>query len=360
MGSVHDKLKQKLAGARQARGWKPKDGDNKIYVLPPESQFVDNLDGVESLAFQYRAHYFRIEGKQGEASRCLNDLGQKCPACAAHRAHSNSPDPGLKELARQVKAADTYMFNILDASDLAKGVQRWGANWTCWTGIMEIAANPQWGYVYDPRNCIIFNVNLTPGAKSRTGHNSYKVTPEPQHMSVLEVLQAREGGIAALDGLAEQAMEAKSPEEIQALLDEMGFPPPVGRPGPTPGPTPTPAAIPRGSAPTPVTVAPTPVPVPVPVPVPQPMPTPAAAPVARPIGFTPPAVASAPAATAVAVAPHYDPGPQYTPKMADEVRPVYIEGKLVPRCFSDYKPTVHRCQPCPVLAPCQMKMLGIA
>jgi len=355
MGLAHEKLKNKLAGSRTF-GWKPKNGDNRIFVLPPASEFVTNLDGVEGLAWEFRGHYFRIEGRQGEATRCLQDLGQKCPACAAWKAFSNSADPGLKDMAKQVRPAVHYVFNIIDLTDPAKGVQRWGANWTCWTKIMEIAADPSWGYVYDPKNGVAFVVALTPGNQSKTGHNSYSVRPERQPLTVEGVFAANPEGYKVLDGIEEAAMEAKTAEEIITLLGQMGFPgygnAPVAPVGATPVTFNVPPAVttpmPVSPVVVPMTTAPGPTPV---LPTAAPLVIPNAAPLVVPISPIPGVQQIQPTQPAGV---HYDPGAAYVEKVPEGQRPANA-----PRCFSDYRPDTHQCRPCPVQSECKMKFLGI-
>jgi len=296
MSSVHDKLKNKLAGERSGFGWKPKDGDNRILILPPAAAFVDDLEGIEYLAYKYQAHYFEIEGKSPmEVSRCLQDIEQRCPACAANRAYSKSTDPGLAELGKRVRAASQYVFNILDLNDPAKGAQRWAANYTCWKEIMAIAANPAWGIVYDPRNAVPFVISLTPKGKSKTGWNTYTVQPEPQKLNAYDLLVANPAGLTVLDGLEDIQTEVKSAEDIQKLLDEMGFPPP--RTGATPAASAPARPVPAVGAPAPA-AAPVAAPVPIRVANTVPVPAPAAGdvPVARPV-----AVAAAPVPVTAAV-----------------------------------------------------------
>jgi len=298
MSSVHDKLKTKLAGERSGFGWKPKDGDNRILILPPAAAFVDDLEGIEYLAFKYQAHYFEIEGKSPmEVSRCLQDVEQRCPACAANRSYSKSTDPGLAELGKRVRAASQYVFNILDLNDTAKGAQRWAANYTCWKEIMAIAANPAWGIVYDPRNAVPFVISLTPKGKSKTGWNTYTVQPEPQKLNAYDLLVANPAGLSVLDGLEDIQTEVKSAEAIQALLDEMGFPPP--RTGATSAPAAVPAAV---AAPVPIRAAAPAAAAPIRAGNTVSVPAPAAGdvPVARPVAVT--ASAPVPVTAAVPVA----------------------------------------------------------
>lgn len=372
MTTAHERLKSKLAGARAGFGWKPKDGDNPVFILPPASKYVDNLDQLEDLAFEFKAHYFRIEGQQGEASRCLTDArGEKCPACMMHRQHANAADPALKEMAKSIRQADSYIFNMLDLNDVQKGVQRWAANWTCWTSIMEIASNPAWGFVYDPRDGVPFVVTFTPAAKSRTKNNSYKVMPQPPpRITVYDILMANPAGLAALDGIEDAAMETKSAEEIITLLDLMGFPPLPGTAAtPVRGAQPLSPLAPRPVAPAmaPLAAAPMPVARPVasaaaPQPVaPRPMvasastPQPAPARVVSHAGTAQPATLTEAVAIGLGATVHYDPGPSYVEKLPADQRP---DG--APRCYGDYDPGVHQCQPCPVRSDCQMKVLGVA
>lgn len=390
MSLNHDKLKQRRAGSRVNFGWKAKENGNKVRILPPHSKFLTAWDQMEDVALRYQIHYFRRDGKQTEVSRCLEELKQKCPACETYRAFKKSTDPGLQELAKEIRAADQYLLNILDINNLQQGLQVWAANYTCWDKIMEIVANPQWGNVIDPANGLNFEIILTPGARSRSGHNSYSVMPGDggQRTTVMQILEAIPGWQSELDKLEQHINPAKSAEEIQALLDEIGFPPPGGQPRavrPVAGvqpvgvaPVAVPSAMPAApvpsvaipgvapvapAAPAPVAIPAAPAAVPVaPVPVAQPVPVPVAVPTpvepARPNvasvfapGAPPPTLAH-PSAGAVS-AVHYDPGPDYRPKMADADRPANV-----PRCYSDYKPQVHSCQPCPVISDCQLRYLG--
>lgn len=374
-----DALKKRRAG-RGGSGWRPREGANRIRILPPRARYLTAWDQMEDLSISYKMHFFRIEGKPTEVSRCLEQGKQRCPACDTWRAYRKSDDLGLKELAKQVAPTDQYLFNVLDINNLQAGIQTWGANYTCWDKIMEIAANPAWGNVVDPANGINFEITMTPGSRSRTGFNQYSVTPEPQRTTVMPVLDGIADWQVVLDALETHINEAKEADEVTALLQEMGFPPAGGTRAPSAGPRPAPVGAPApvaapaaapantggtggitipavGAAPVAVPAAPVAAPVPVAVPTAAPSPAPVSvAAVEEPRRVDVASVFAGPRATqaASATAAHYDPGPEYQPKVADAARP-----DNAPRCFGDYAPTVHRCQPCPVIADCQMKMLGI-
>lgn len=370
--SFHDKLKAKRAGNRVGTGWKPKEGPNRVRILPPHSRFIGNWEALEDLSVNYNIHYFRIEGRPTEVSRCLEEFKQRCPACDMWRAHRKSEDAALKELARSLGPANQYLFNILDLNDLQAGIQRWAANYTCWDKILEIAANAVWGNIIDPTNGVDFTVTLTPGRQNRSGQNSYSVMPDPNRTNVQAVLDSIPNWQAVLDSLVEHITPPKTEAEIRALVDEMPFPKAGGatRVVPTavqpvgvqpvaaaPGPVYTgPAVVIPGAQPASI-AAPTPV-SPAPVAAPQPVAAPVAispATVAAPQPVQP--VQAAPVAPAAAVNVHYDPGPAYEAK---PLAPGLSKPGNAPRCYGDYNPEVHACGNCPVVAQCQMVMLGIA
>jgi hypothetical protein len=348
MGLDHDKLKRTRAGARGGMGWKPKPGDNKVRILPVHSRFLTDWEAVEDLSLPYKIHFFRIEGRPVEVSRCLEAFQKKCPACDTWRVHRKSTDVGLEQLARDIAPAEQFLFNILDLNNLQAGIQQWASNWTCRDKIMAIAANAAWGNIIDPADGVDFVVNLIPGSQARSGYNTYEVTPQPQRTNVMAVLEAIPDWEEALNELETKIPPAKTAEEIAGLLDEMSFPPLGGaaaavapRPATAPAqpivPANTPAADASATAAPAATTS-------------APPPNTAAAPAPTPVAAAAPATPPPAAATEV----HYDPGPEYVPKVADDDRPAGS-----PRCFADYKPEVHRCAPCPVLTPCQMRMLGV-
>lgn len=372
MSLNHDKIKQRHERSNLGFGWKPKENTNRIRILPPGSRFLAAWDQLEDCALLYHIHYFKREGKQTEVSRCLAELKQPCPACETYRAFKKSTDLNLAERVKEIKPTAQYLMNIIDINDPQKGLQVWAANWTCWDAIITIMGKAAWGNVLDPANGRNFEVTLTPGTRTKTGRNSYSVTPEPNLTTIMPFLETIPNWQAALDTLDQNITAPKTADEISTLLDEMGFPTvgnrrPVGTPqaavpsygGVT---APVSAAVPAVSIPG---VAAQPAPAPV-------VSTPAigtGVPLVAPVTTAAPAInVAVPAVPAVeqtirpnvasVLAPqaqsvHYDPGPGYQPKVADGERPAGV-----PRCFGDYAPDRHRCgHPCPAIVDCQLRLL---
>lgn len=353
MGLNHGKLQEKRTRGG-GPGWRPKEGDNKIRILPPCSRyFTEDLDFI---AFKFKVHWFNLEGK-AEVSRCLEETGLKCPACKAYFAHRKSEDPALKELIKRISPNERYIFNILDLNNLQGGIQRWEAPWSVWDKIMEIAGNPAWGDILSPESGINFNINLTPGQKSRTGFATYSATPEPTRTTVMSVLAAIPDWQAALDGVEDSIPDAKTAAEMVTLLGELGIP---GFAGPA-----ATAQLPQG-LPQPVAPPPAPVQQYVPQPVGAPPPAavmPAPTPVVPPpAAVAPAAVMPTPAVAAVAPAPTPAPAPAAAPAAPAAGR-TDAKGRPIPDgapgCFGDYNSQIHPCGSCPVQAPCQLRFLNV-
>jgi len=366
----HERLKQRRAeGSRGGAGWKPKEGENKVRVLPPGSRFLTAWDQMEDVAVGFEMHYFG-QGPGTEVSRCPKDLKLPCPACDAYWANRESADPGLKEMVRQIKSTRVYLMNVIDINNVGAGIQHWGSNYTCWDRIIEMVANPSYGNVLDPANGVNFLINLTPKNRSRTGFPQYDVQPERDggpagpvyRTTVMNVLSAIPDWQGRLDQLELQITAMKSADEIRGLLEALRIPLVAGQTTRLSRPIAPPAGVVAAAAPiaAATAVAPAPVAAPVaaaPVPVAVAAAVPAAVPAAAPVAAaTPSATAGFQTAAPAASSFHYDPGPQYVPKISDAERPAGA-----PRCFGDYNASVHKCNhPCPVRGSCQMKMLGIA
>lgn len=113
--------------------WKPEKGDNLIRILP------DLNDPDENLPFRRVAvHFINVTTKDGNSVkvsvRCLNDFEEgTCPICDAYERLVKKD----KEKARELRARDTYIYNVIDYK--TKTIHPWSAGITIHDQIMGFA-----------------------------------------------------------------------------------------------------------------------------------------------------------------------------------------------------------------------------
>lgn len=337
-GLNHKALAEKRS--RKGFGWKPKEGENRIRVLPPTSEYFNEGVELDYLAVRYKVHWFKREGATTEVGLCLREIGETCPACAMWSKYREDADPALKEMAREINPSGQFLMNVLVIDNLQAGIQVWDSNWTCYDGIMEIASNPAWGDILSPSNGIDFIVKKTPGSAHRGGYPQYNVTPLPERTNVMPVLEAIDGWKNILDELEAQKHEAIPKARVEELLSEIGFPDYTG--GATATPRPAPSA-PAPSTPSPGSPPPS-----------AQNTTPAATPTPQP---------ASPAPQPAEATPTPQPAPADVSGKTTE--PTVPESELpnnapdgAPACFGDYNPDVHPCPTCDFIADCQLEVIG--
>ena len=152
MSKLLEKLKKESARVKadsESRGsggeytktdwFKPKVGDNMIRILPHPKKPDEEL-------FFKRVfiHYISIKKKDGSMAssvpvRCLTDLDETCPLCAAYEKvlRKAGDDRDAKAKARNLKPTERYLYNIFDYEQ--KKIQPFAAPMTVHQGIMEYA-----------------------------------------------------------------------------------------------------------------------------------------------------------------------------------------------------------------------------
>jgi hypothetical protein len=113
--------------------WKPEKGDNLVRILPD----VKNPEG--ELPFRRIAiHFIKVKNKEGGevaiGVRCLNDHKEgTCPICNEYEKLVKKD----KDRARDLRARDTYLYNVLDYK--SGTVHPWSAGITIHDQIMGFA-----------------------------------------------------------------------------------------------------------------------------------------------------------------------------------------------------------------------------
>lgn len=351
------KKKKKRQGGR---GWSPEEGPNDVRFLPPESRYFE--EDIGDIAIGFNLHLFRQEGFDTEASRCLRDKHEYCPACEiAAQFRDDEQDPALAKQAEDVRRFPRYAFNIVDLDEPDLGVQPYVGPKGIWEDLIEYMGNPKWGDIFHPKTGRDITITKTPGSKNPSGYPSYSVQPDPNTRDRIDLLP--DGWKSDLDELKFAVTDYMDEEDMLRILDRMGFP--VDAPGvedeepggedpgkPTGG-----SAEPSGAASAPSEAPQTPTPSEDPEPAPEPEPEPSPEP------ETP-------------SEPEPEPEPQETPggelegdptakalKRAGDpegiINPPADTEDQTPFCYGDYDLDRHPCGGCAVKADCQRAMLGM-
>jgi hypothetical protein len=182
-----DRMKQKPVKSA-SRSWKPKEGANRIRILPVHSRYVGEDHSISEdlgdFAYEYRSHYFDGDG----VVRCPRDHNQFCVACGFYEQFKHAADPVLKKAADQIEARRSYVANIFDMGAPQAGVQVFRFGWMVWKQLQQYAVDLNWGNIMDvgaAGHCYI--ITLTTSGKNSSFKN-YHVQPEPRPRSIASML----------------------------------------------------------------------------------------------------------------------------------------------------------------------------
>jgi len=139
---------QYLEGAGQSDFWKPKDGRNIIRILP--------IGGV--LPTDWTTPYpFVLSGVHPNVGLSLRDTiycarlthNKACPICQFVWKLWNGKDENDIKLAKRIKAYNRVIANIIDLSDVDKGVQKFAFGKTLARKIMSYIEDPEFQPLLD-------------------------------------------------------------------------------------------------------------------------------------------------------------------------------------------------------------------
>lgn len=260
-----ERVRQK-AETRGGAGWRPKNGQNYIRVLPHSAAVALGTEtDVVDFCYEFNAHFINIEGEDPLVGRCPRDKDDErsfCPACKAAQRYRDSADPLLKEAARDVKRGIRFIFNILDLQNPGGGIQVMEVGWMVYKQIREYLMTDAWAHLLDPQHGHNLILNKTPGNQTRSGFTEYSITPDPQPSDITQYLG--ENWQAKLDETAAAVPEYIDVTEVENVLNRIGLvidgdevAAPAGAPAPPAGVTP-PALSPPAAPATPPAAPPAP------------------------------------------------------------------------------------------------------
>lgn len=184
--------------------WNPKDGRNKIRVLPPKGD-------AEIFWSECKLHY--NVGPEKKAVTCLGTKNKKCPVCEKVKALKKTGNKEDAKYADKMRATSRVYFNILDRTDKEKAdePQIYGCGTSVLKELLAMICDPDIGDITDYSEG--FDVILN---KSGKGMNTnYTVTLSPKSC-VASKLSEEELQAALID--PESLIVVKEASEIEAIL----------------------------------------------------------------------------------------------------------------------------------------------
>lgn len=211
-----EKLRQKLKETQEKTAnqggdfawWSPKDGRNKIRVLPPK--------GDREEYFAETAIHYNLGPDKNKQVVCRKAAGHDdCPVCELREALLKSKDEDDKSLAKDIRAVAKYYYNVFDETltkkdDNYKKPLIYGSGITVFEEILTAVCDPDIGDVTHAETGR--NITITRKGKGRKTEYTVQVLPNEAPVDDIEDLDEQLHDIEALT-------KAKEYDEIVKIME---------------------------------------------------------------------------------------------------------------------------------------------
>ena len=219
MGIDAAKLKEKFEKKTASRSdrFNFKDGDNYIRILPPSIEYLG--ENVDYISYDFCMHFgLGIEGER-VSEVCPKTFGKhhKCPICEVVYKLYKTSTVEDKTLANKIRSKIRHIFNVIDLSEVEKGIQVMETGPKIYEEIIKFITNPKWGDLLDLDKGRNFTITKTSGEDTTSGYTEYSVAPDPDSTSVRSKLLANYKEVLGL--LKKQVPSAKSYDELKNILE---------------------------------------------------------------------------------------------------------------------------------------------
>ena len=207
-----ERAKQKLADMKSRKSawkdyWGTKAGSNRIRILP---NWLGEPDGD---FFRETGYHRKLGSDRDKSTVCLIKEGMdRCPVCELVKELYKTKTKDDAELAKSIRAQTRILFNIVDLSDLEKGVQVWITGVDVLEQIIGFCANSLYGDITDPETGRNVTVVFTEGKNTKSGYNEYNIQPDPDRTPITDLSWLDQ--MIDLDGI----VKPMSVENIEQLL----------------------------------------------------------------------------------------------------------------------------------------------
>ena len=278
MKGALEELNSGLGRGSKAK-WKTKSGvDSETRIMPPWSMKFPDAP-TKGMWFRKVAFHYGV-GPEERTFLCWKALGRDtCLICALSDQIASLGDPRLEKLASELSATWRILLQLVDRSEMERGVQIAYLAPSILQKILPFATDPRWGDITDPVNGRDVTISRTK-KNSPNMYDGTRVSPVQTPVGTQEQWNLFWTQITNLDtyvtpATAEEMMEAVAPVQAAAqaaartvIPGDSGLPPPPGlnalpsTPGSVvqqPDPQVTSAPAPTAPMPTPQMAQPAPV-----------------------------------------------------------------------------------------------------
>jgi len=214
LDKLREKYNKKSSTNMILEKWSPKEGENKIRILPHMSAYFTGE--VDEFVYSYLIHY--NVGSEGKTCICpkTQNPGAKCPICEASSALYKSGNDNDKELASDLYHKKRFLCNVVDMSDPSKGVQIFEFGKKVYDKLMRFVTSGLFGDILDPekgRDVVL--IKTVPDGKANL--TDYDLIISPSVTNIVSMLPPTYR--QDIDNLGKSIPQAKSYEELKAILE---------------------------------------------------------------------------------------------------------------------------------------------
>ncbi len=207
-----EKIKSRLnsltnpEGAGKSVFWRPQDGEQVIRIVP-----TADGDPFKDFFFHYNV------GKNSGFLCPKKNFGDNCPVCSFVKTLFDDSDPDSIKMAKSLVARQRFFTPVIVRGEEAEGVRLWGFGKTAYQELLNLVLNPDYGDITDVTEGtdLVIAYGKPPGAQ----FPQTNITPRRKASRLAEDDETVNSWLENVPNF-EELFEAKSSDEIKAILDE--------------------------------------------------------------------------------------------------------------------------------------------
>ena len=206
-----DKMKEKLAKVQgrdngKSSFWRPQDGENTVRIVP-----TADGDPFKEFWFHYNV------GKNPGFLSPKKNFGEDCPLDDFVRNLFNEGTEDSIKMAKNLMARQRFFSPVLVREEEELGVRLWGYGKLAYQELLSLVLNPEYGDITDVNEGT--DLTITYGKPPGAQFPQTSITPRRRSSPLAETQEEITQHLESVPD-ASTVFERKTPEQVQAMLDE--------------------------------------------------------------------------------------------------------------------------------------------